>query len=211
MGGVLCALPKFGLSRLTRLVRCCPCRRGHQLGGLAYSLVAGLRVTASLAGRVQGSRVHGWELRGPGISSHLYPIPRSADVAGTRSGSWGLGVSGAPSSSDWDKSTVFCLQKCVGSPYTGGSGRTLWPPRRPPLELPRLGSGEGSAQCINPLGTHIALPLCRSLARAWLTSCAAAHAVCAGRFLFLPPSIPPRGRAAGQLLVRRISKAAAGL
>ena len=155
------------------------------MGGLAYSLVAGLRVTASLAGRVQGSRVHGWELRGPGISSHLYPIPRSADVAGTRSGSWGLGVSGAPSSSDWDKSTVFCLQKCVGSPYTGGSGRTVWPPRRPPLELPRLGSGEGSAQCINPLGTHIALPLCRSLARAWLTSCAAAHAVCAGRFLFL--------------------------
>ena len=45
-------------------------------GGLAYSLVAGLRVQASLAGRVQGSRVHGRELREPGISPHQSPLPQ---------------------------------------------------------------------------------------------------------------------------------------
>ena len=154
-------------------------------GGLAYSLVAGLRVQASLASRVQGSRVHGSELRGPGISSSpvtFTPSPRVADVAGSRFGSRGLGASGAPNSSDWDKSTVLCLQRCVGSPYTGAAVARSGP-RDTSVELPRLGSGGA----VRSVSIHQALTQrcpCAALVRARVSQpCAPARTACTGRFL----------------------------
>ena len=178
-------------------------------GGLAYSLVAGLRVQASLASRVQGSRVHGSELRGPGISSSpvtFTPSPRVADVAGSRFGSRGLGASGAPNSSDWDKSTVLCLQRCVGSPYTGAAVARSGP-RDTSVELPRLGSGGA----VRSVSIHQALTQrcpCAALVRARVSQpCAPARTACTGRFLSSHPSIPP-SRPGGRAVIGCSSKAA---